>query len=222
MSHESTVPKRISPRRACWRSPSRESKQVLDLGAGEIRVQQQAGLGAEDGLAAVGLQPLADRGADAALPDDGVGDRPAGVAVPEDGRFALVGDAQGGDVRGRKPRGGHRLAGHVELAGPDRLRVVLDQAGAGQDLRELLLGLGHRPAVAAEDDRPARGGALVECEDELVIAREPGRSRMNAADRAHAMMKKVEGLRSRLTRRERRAYYPACGGKGRKRPTQTR
>ena len=29
MSHESTVPKRISPRRACWRSPSRESSRCL-------------------------------------------------------------------------------------------------------------------------------------------------------------------------------------------------
>ncbi len=147
--------------------PVARVQQVLDLRAGEIWVHEQAGLLAEDGLAAVGLQALADRGAQAALPDHGVGDRPAGVAVPEDGCFALVGHAEGGEVRGGKPRGGHRPAGHAKLARPDRLRVMLDQAGAGQDLLELLLGLGDWPAVAAHDDRPAGGRALVECENEL-------------------------------------------------------
>ena len=39
--------------------------------------------------------------------------------------------------------------------------------GAGQDLLELLLGLGHDAAVVVEDDRPAGRGALVEGEDVL-------------------------------------------------------
>ena len=60
MSHESTVPKRISPRLGLAAEPVVRVQQVLDLRAGEIGVQQQAGLGAEGRLAAVGLQPIAD------------------------------------------------------------------------------------------------------------------------------------------------------------------
>ncbi len=58
-------------------------------------------------------------------------------------------------------------AGRCELRRPDRLGVVLDDARRRQDLRKLLLGGGDDPAGMIEDDRPARGGALVEGEDVL-------------------------------------------------------
>ena len=41
---------------------------------------------------------LAESGGAAILPDDGVVDGLAGCAVPDDGGFALVGDADGGNV----------------------------------------------------------------------------------------------------------------------------
>ena len=44
---------------------------------------------------------------------------------------------------------------------------MFDDARAGQDLLELLLGLGHDAAVAAEDNRPARRGALIQGENVL-------------------------------------------------------
>ena len=47
---------------------------------------------------AVALHLVAEAGGAAVLPDDGVADRLAGLAVPDDGGFALVGDADGGDV----------------------------------------------------------------------------------------------------------------------------
>ena len=78
--NESTVPNRISPRSARARRPGMRVEQVLDLGAREVGVEHQAGLAAEQRLEAVGLQPIADRRADAALPDDGVGDRLARCA----------------------------------------------------------------------------------------------------------------------------------------------
>src|ERR1700744_1792887 len=47
-------------------------KQIDDLRAGEIRIEHQAGLLPEGFFVAFGFQPLANRRADAALPDDGV------------------------------------------------------------------------------------------------------------------------------------------------------
>ena len=89
-----------------------------DLGGGEIRIEQQAGLGRDRRLVALGLQLRADVGGAAVLPDDGAVDRPAGGAVPDDRGLALVGDADGGDVLGRcTPACCHRLA-----AGRDRRR----------------------------------------------------------------------------------------------------
>src|SRR5438067_9450397 len=70
----------------------RDFKQVRNLRAREIRVEQEAGSLAEEGLVAGGFEALANGGADPALPDDGVGDRLAGCFFPEDGGFALVGD----------------------------------------------------------------------------------------------------------------------------------
>ena len=51
------------------------------------------------GAGAVRLQPLAEVGGAAVLPDDRVVDRLAGLAVPDDRRLALVGDADRGDRR---------------------------------------------------------------------------------------------------------------------------
>ncbi len=49
---------------------------------------------------AVALELLADVGSAAALPNDGVVNRLAGLFFPDDGGFALVGDADAGDLIG--------------------------------------------------------------------------------------------------------------------------
>ena len=68
--------------------------------------------------------------------------------------------------RGREPGVGDRLARRRRAATtrspPDRAR----RARRREDLRELLLRRCDRRAVVAEDDRAARGRALVEGEDE--------------------------------------------------------
>src|SRR6185436_1358313 len=113
-------------------------------------------------------QRVADRRADAALPHDRVRDGLAGVLVPEHRRLTLVGDAD----RLHVARGGARLLQAVlrdlQLARPDGFGVVLDVARLRIDLRELLLRGRDGRAVVAEQDRAARGRALVEGEDEAI------------------------------------------------------
>src|SRR5262245_18149687 len=127
-------------------------EQVTNLGAGEVGVEHQTRFLAKGAFAALLLDPLADRGADAALPDDGIGQWLSRDALPEDGRFALVGDADGRDIGGRDFGGSKCLLRRVELRGPDRLGIVLDVPGGRQDLRKLLLSRADYSAVAAEDD----------------------------------------------------------------------
>ena len=91
-------------------------------------------------------------------------DRLAGRLLPEDRRLALVGDADRGDVGRRRAGARERFARGGELRLPDRLGIVLDVAWRRKDLRKLLLRDGDDAAVAAKDDRPAGGRALIECE----------------------------------------------------------
>ena len=122
ISQVSTLPNSRSP----WLAADM-IEDPADLAGGKIGVDHQAGF-ALDGLAR--LQSVAiGRGA-AALPDDGGRDRLAGAAIPDHGGFALIGDADGGDVATpwhvaafkRPPRG-------IELRAPDGVGVLLHPAG---------------------------------------------------------------------------------------------
>ncbi len=73
-------------------------EQMLDLGAREVGVDHQAGLLLEQRLQTVGLESIADRRGDAALPHDRVRHRTPGRALPQHHRLALIGDADRGDV----------------------------------------------------------------------------------------------------------------------------
>src|SRR6202022_583268 len=78
-------------------------------------------------------------GGAAVLPDDGAMNRLAGDAVPHHCRFALVGDADRGDVLGADAGFLQRLAAGGDGGGPDVLRLVLDPARRRKMLREFLL-----------------------------------------------------------------------------------
>ncbi len=114
MRYESTVPNRISPRSARPQSGV-FFQQVLHFGAGKIRVQQQPGLVAKQRLQAVLLQPFADAGTDAALPNHSVVDRPTGLSLPKNRGFALVCQTDGRNLIGLQVALGECLLGYLGL-----------------------------------------------------------------------------------------------------------
>ena len=78
-------------------------EQPGDLAGGKIRIEQQPGLGGDLRLMAGAAQRIAKIRGAAVLPDDGVVDRLAAGAVPDNRGFALIGDADAGDVARAKP-----------------------------------------------------------------------------------------------------------------------
>ncbi|GMA86562.1 hypothetical protein GCM10025868_18120 [Angustibacter aerolatus] len=161
-SQLSIVPISRSPASARSRAPSTWSSTQRTLGAAKyvasgrpVVAFQRSGPTSPPSLAA---QPV---GA-GVLPDDRVVHGLAGGAVPHDRRLALVRDAHGGDLAGRHVGGRQRVRHHLAGARPDLRRVVLDPAGAGQDLAVLLLRDGGHRAVVVEQDAARAGGPLVD------------------------------------------------------------
>ena len=141
-------------------------EQPRELGAGEIRIEEQTGFPAEQRLQAAELQFSAQAGGAAVLPDDGAVERPAGATVPEQRGLALVGEADGGDLFPRQIGLGQGGEGGAAGGRPQVARVVFDPAGAGKVLGELLLRGGDGAPAPVEDERAGGGGALVEGKDE--------------------------------------------------------
>ena len=140
-------------------------EQPGELRAGEIGIEQQARALAYEGLGAVGLEPRAGLGRTTVLPDDGTVNRPAARAIPDDRRFALVGDADRGNVLRGKPGALQRLASGRDGVAPDVFRVVLHPAVGRVVLRQFVPGKRDAAALLIEDDAARRGRALVDGED---------------------------------------------------------
>ena len=160
--NESTVPKASRPCSAAARARFTWSSSQRDLGRREIRIEHEAGLVRDRALVAGGAQRRAGVRGAPVLPDDGVVDRLAVGAIPDDRGFALVGDADAGDVLGADAGLGHRLAHGRDHGRPDFLRIVLDPSRRRIDLAQLLLRDRDRRERCVEHDRPRRGGALVD------------------------------------------------------------
>ncbi len=133
-----------------------------DLGAGEIGIDDQAGLGRNRRLVAFALEFGADIGGAAVLPDDGAVHGLAGGAVPHHGGLALVGDADRGDVFCLQARLFQRVAADHHGRGPDVFRLMLDPAGRRKMLREFLLRGGGDGNIAAKHDGARGCGALID------------------------------------------------------------
>src|SRR6185295_13578617 len=168
-----------------WPRAGHVVEQPGDLGAAEVRIDDQAGALAYQALGADLLQLLALRRGAPVLPDDRVVDRLAGLPVPDDGGLALVGDADRDQVLERDGGVADRFARHFALRGEDLLRVVLDPARLRKDLRELALRDRLRHAFLVEEDGARAGRSLVERED-VTHGERASLASADAKIRAHA------------------------------------
>ena len=113
----------------------------LDLGPRKIGGDRQPGLFAEAVLTALFGQGAADFIGTGALPDNGIVIGLAGFPVPDHRGFALVGNADGGDVFAVDPGFSHGPFDHPAAVVPDFQGIMLNPARLGKNL--LVLHLVH-------------------------------------------------------------------------------
>ena len=130
-------------------------EQPGELGAGEVRVQHQAGLGPHPVRQAVRSHARAAVGGAPVLPNDGVVQALAGGALPNQGGLPLVGDADGGDVLGRHRRGGNGGPARLQGGAPEHSRGLLHPAVLGEDQVEGALPRSQNAAGGQVEDDAA-------------------------------------------------------------------
>src|SRR5689334_21377264 len=96
--------------------------------------------------------------------------RRGGFPIPNDGGFALIGDADRGDVGGAADLL-NRVAANLERRRPDLLRIMFDPTWLRKVLRQLDLRCCPWVEIEIERDGARRCGALVNGEDELAHGR---------------------------------------------------
>ena len=133
-----------------------------NLGGREVRIEPQAGAGGDHVTVSRCFQGLTSGGGPAVLPDYCIADGATRGPVPDDGGFALVGDADAGDVRRVQPGTGQRLPRGFDRRGPNYLRIVLDPAGLRKKLFELPPGGCHDLERGAEHHGPRGRRSLVD------------------------------------------------------------
>ena len=138
------------------------SHEPSELGAGEIRIEQKSGPGREQALAAAGFEPFAKFGGAAILPDDRAVDGAAAGAVPQQRGFALIGDADGGDLARGGAGAAQRAAAGRKRRRPQVFGVVLDLAVGREMLRKLLLRKRRDRGVGAKQNGARGRRALVD------------------------------------------------------------
>ena len=139
----------------------------LQLAAGEVGGRREPGFASNHLPPFVVVQRGGDLVGAGVLPDDRVVIRLTRLAVPDDRGLALVGDAQRRDVGGFQTDVVQRRGHHGLGVTPDLGRVVLDPAGARQDLLVLELVAPDLQTVVVEDHAAGAGGALVDRGDEV-------------------------------------------------------
>ncbi len=139
-------------------------EQPLELGRGEIRVEDEAGLRLNGLLQTFALQRIAARGGAPVLPDDCAVDGLSRAPVPYDRGLALVGDPDRGDAFGVELGFFQSRARARELRAENFQGVVLDPARLREMLAELLLRQSPRGPALVEHDGAGARGALVERE----------------------------------------------------------
>ena len=141
------------------------AQQPLDLGAGEVGVEDEPGALADQRLVPGLAQLVAARRGAAVLPDQRPVQRLARCRVPGDDRLALVGDPDRVELGALDAGVGERLARDPPRHLPDLARVVLDPARPREVLLELRVGAPGDPPLRVEDEAGGPGGPLVDRED---------------------------------------------------------
>ena len=142
-------------------------QQPLQLGAGEIRIENQPGLALNDCRVTLGAQDITPGCGAPVLPDDRIGQRLPGLAIPQHGGFALVCDTHSAHLGGADTGVLERGTRHGQLRAPDFSGIVLDPARLRKDLAKFLLRHSRTVAAVVEQDGAGAGGALVKREDVL-------------------------------------------------------
>ena len=132
-------------------------QQPAQLGATEVGIGDQAGLTADGLIEPLSTQCITETGSTPVLPHDGVVYRLTGLPVPYDSRFALVSDADSGDIAADAD-----FTRNSKLCLQDLVRVMLDPARLRIDLAEFALGHRLYRATLVEQDSARRGSALIE------------------------------------------------------------
>jgi hypothetical protein len=83
-------------------------------------------------------------------------------SIPDNSGFALVGDADGGNVGGFGVGFRQSFAGAIQLRIPDVFGVVFDPTGLRKDLRKFLLGYANDAAGVVEQNGTRRSRALIQ------------------------------------------------------------
>ena len=132
-----------------------------NFGGRKIGIGNESGLPADDLVKTVLFQLFHHLCSTAALPYNGIVYRFSRDTIPHDSGFALIGNADCGDVPGLCTGHCHGLHGHRQLGRPDFHGIVLHPAGLGINLVELLLGNTADLATFVKQDTPGTGGTLV-------------------------------------------------------------
>ena len=147
-------------------------EQPRDLRGGEVRLERQAGTGANELLGAGGGELSAALGGTSVLPDDCRRHGAPAGPLPQHDRLALVRDSQPCDAvwfDGVEHRGQHRGDGLQDLLG-----VVLDEAGLGMMLLVWHVRLGDALSRLVDERGTGSGRALVERENQVWVHRLSG------------------------------------------------
>ena len=134
----------------------------MQLCGGKRRIKQKAGLLRDFCLMSLGAQTIAKCRCAPILPNNRLMDWGTGVAVPYKGRFALIGNADGGDIFGRAARLRHHTANNRLHRGPNLLCIMFHPSRLREILWKFLLAGLDRAHVFIKKNGTARRRALVD------------------------------------------------------------
>ena len=137
-------------------------EQPGQLGSREVRVDHEPGFLTDQGLGAGAARLVTDLNGAPILPHQRVGDWPARGPLPHQRRFALIGNTDGGDIARRDTGHLDRGTRDFDLGFPDLFGIVLDPAGAWENLLELPLHDTEDGGIFGEYDGARAGRSLIE------------------------------------------------------------